>query len=139
MLSGCTIYSASAFEMLSFCWRSGAFTGLSNHQAAPAVLTFVAPVAMLGDELATQTAWHQIATGLWLLGCISWAGFIYAFFMLLTTRCLKRSPLRGLDGSWLLIVVATEALAVLGSYVDEWHCHGNRVWPAGWRPARLAA
>ena len=21
----------------------------------------------------------------------------------------------------------------------EWHCQVNRVWPAGWRPARLSA
>jgi tellurite resistance protein TehA-like permease len=95
------------------------FAELSNHQTAPAFLTFVAAVAVLGDEFAIQTAWHHIATALWFIGAVSWAGFIYAFFTLLTTRSLKPSPLNGPDGSWLLIVVATEAMAVLGSYINE--------------------
>ncbi len=90
---------------------------LSHHLTAAGFLTFVAAVAVLGNEFAILTADHRFAAGLWLIGCVAWVGLIYAFFALLTIRSEKPPRSGGPDGSWLLIVVATEALAILGTYV----------------------
>jgi tellurite resistance protein TehA-like permease len=92
---------------------------LSHHPTAAGFLTFAAAVAILGNEFAILTACPRIAAGLWLIGCVIWAGLIYAFFALLTVRPARPTQPGVPNGSWLLIVVATEALAVLGTYVGE--------------------
>ena len=58
--------------------------------------------------------------------------------------CLEVSRLARNNADWyrlldLCALTRTLIADTDGLYHPGGHCHGNRVWPAGWRPARLAA
>jgi tellurite resistance protein TehA-like permease len=90
---------------------------LTQHRTAPGFFTIVAAVAVLGDQFALQSAHREIAAALWLISSGLWVILIYAVFILLAISPRKPSLRGAFDGTWLLIVVATEALAVLGAHV----------------------
>jgi tellurite resistance protein TehA-like permease len=58
---------------------------------------------------------YRIALGLWFAGLLLWAVIMYAFFAAMTVREHKPSIEAGLNGGWLLIVVATQSISVLGT------------------------
>jgi len=97
--------------------RIGLIAELSEHRTAAGFLTIVAATVVLGEEFAVQANELAIGAGLWLAACGLWVGLVYAFFAVLTTRPRKPSLADGLDGTWLLIAVATEALTGLGTHV----------------------
>jgi tellurite resistance protein TehA-like permease len=120
------VVNVAAFAMLSALTLlrllrcpAGLFAELAQHRTAPGFLTIVAAVAVLGDQFALETGQGRVAAGLWLAGCVLWLGLVYALFLLLTTRSRKPSLRAGLGGAWLLLVVATEALSVLGTHVAD--------------------
>jgi tellurite resistance protein TehA-like permease len=97
--------------------RAALISELSQHRTAAGFLTIIAAAAVLGEEFAVQASELPIGAGLWLTACGLWVGLVYAFFAVLATRPEKTSLADGLDGSWLLVAVATEALTVLGTHV----------------------
>ena len=84
---------------------------VSQHQRAPSLLTIVAGTCVLGNQVSLLTDHQTVALGLWIVAAAIWAGLVYCPFAL-TIRPTKPALDSGLDGSWLLIVVATEALAI---------------------------
>lgn len=89
----------------------------SSHERGPGFLTMVAATSVIGSQCGA----FGVATGLmsWLLGLatILWVILLYGFLSAITLRAAKPALRQGLNGGWLLIVVATESLAVLASYV----------------------
>jgi tellurite resistance protein TehA-like permease len=90
---------------------------LSHHRRGPAFLTVVAATGVLGNEFALQTAYQEVATALWIAACGLWVLLVYALLIALTIKPAKPPIATGLDGTWLLIVVASEALSILGTHV----------------------
>jgi tellurite resistance protein TehA-like permease len=90
---------------------------LRNHRTAAGFLTAVAAVSIVGDQFVLLASNSKVAAALWLGALVLWAGLIYAFFVAMTIRPVKPPFATGLDGSWLLTVVATEALAILDTHV----------------------
>ena len=88
-----------------------------SHYRGPGFLTMVAATSVVGSQCGA----FGVATGTmpWLLGlaAVLWAGLLYAFLSAITLQSGKPPIRQGLNGGWLLIVVATESLAVLASYV----------------------
>ena len=95
---------------------SDVIADLRDHRRGPAFLTVVAGTNVLGDQISLLTSYQKIAVTLWLLGCALWVGLVYCFFAAVTTRATK-PPLAGLDGTWLLIVVAAQSSAILGAQI----------------------
>lgn len=90
---------------------------LCRHETGAGFLTFVAATGILGNQIVLLTSRLEIAAALWLIACFSWAGLVYAFVIGVTIRSEKPALLTGIDGSWLLLVVASEALTILGTHV----------------------
>ena len=90
---------------------------LTEHARGPAFLTIVAGTCVLGSQFGLMTPWMGIARALWYLGLGLWAGLVYAFFAAVTVGDPKPGLEEGLHGGWLVTVVATESLAVLGAIV----------------------
>jgi tellurite resistance protein TehA-like permease len=88
-----------------------------SHAIAPGFFTVVAGTCVLGTELVLLAAQPAAASVLWILGILLWVGLIYAFFFTMTTLPEKPPLQEGLNGSWMLIVVATQSVAILGSQV----------------------
>lgn len=88
---------------------------LEDHARAPGFFTTVAATAVTGSGCATLL--HEQALGLVLLAMavVAWVVLTYAVFTGLTIATAKPPLPRGIDGSWLLAVVATQSLAVLAA------------------------
>ena len=92
---------------------------ISNHVRGPGFFTIVAGTCVLGSQLLIVTGRYQIATVLWLLGTFLWIVIMYAFFTAMTVHENKPTIETGLNGGWLLAVVATQSISVLGTLLVD--------------------
>ena len=88
---------------------------LTDHLKSPGFFTMVAGTCTLGSQLLIQNQMVAVAWWLWGLGALLWVVFTYAVFSALTLKTVKPTLAHGISGSWLLAVVATQALAVLSA------------------------
>ena len=96
----------------------GVLSELCDHRTAPGVLTVVAAASILGDQFVLFASNHQVAAALWIGSLVLCIGLVYAFFVSMTIRRVKPSLALELDGSWLLTVVATQAIAILATHIS---------------------
>lgn len=93
------------------------FGDLVDHAKGPGYLTMVAGTCLLGSQFWLFTDWHEISVGLWALAIVLWVLIIYAFFTGAVVREPKPSLEQGINGGWLVMTVATQSIAILGSFV----------------------
>jgi tellurite resistance protein TehA-like permease len=88
---------------------------MNNHVRGPGFFTVVAGTSVLGSQLLIVAGQFRVASLLWLVALILWAVIMYTFFAAMTVRENKPTIEAGLNGSWLLVVVATQSISVLGT------------------------
>ncbi len=90
-----------------------------THELGPTFLTMVAATGLIGSQCAT----FGIAISLlpWILGLalMLWIGLMYGFLATTTLGSAKPDLEHGLNGSWFLLIVGTESVAILGSIVSR--------------------
>lgn len=59
----------------------------------------------------------QIAAGLWLFALLLYVIVVYGLFTAFTIRTNKPDLRHALNGTWLVLIVATQGVAVLGGNV----------------------
>ena len=91
---------------------------LFDHLQAPGFFTFVAACSILGSQALLIGGNVSIAMLLGAVGLIAWVGLTYTIFTVLTIKQEKPPLDRGINGGWLLAVVATQSLAVLGAQLS---------------------
>jgi tellurite resistance protein TehA-like permease len=79
--------------------------------------TVVAASCVLGTQLVIQAGAMRLASGLFVLACILYPLMIYGVFAAITVRANKPDVRHGLNGAWLVAIVATQGLSVLGGTV----------------------
>lgn len=102
---------------LARAWRfpSAFFGDLIDHRQGPGFFTFVAASCILGSQVMTIPDSPGWGLTLWLTGLVAWIGLTYTIFTALTIKERKPSLEQGINGGWLLAVVATQAIAVLAA------------------------
>ena len=86
-----------------------------HHGRAVGFFTIVAATAVLGSQtIVIAGAWGP-AAALWFAAIAAWALLTYAIFTILTVQVEKPSLAEGLNGGWLVSVVAPQSIAVLGA------------------------
>ena len=88
---------------------------INDHVRGPGFFTVVAGTCVLGSALLIVLNQARVATVLWLFGMLLWVVIMYTFFAAMTVRENKPSIEAGLNGGWLLAVVATQSISVLGT------------------------
>jgi tellurite resistance protein TehA-like permease len=88
---------------------------IQNHVRGPGFFTVVAGTCVLGSELLIVLDQHRPAMVLWSAGVALWIVIMYTFFTAMTVIENKPSIEAGLNGGWLLAVVATQSISVLGT------------------------
>ena len=88
---------------------------ISHHGRAVGFFTVVAATCVLGSQsLIVENAWRLAAT-LWIAGIVLWAVVTYSVFTALTIKADKPPLSEGINGAWLLAVVAPQSVSVLGA------------------------
>lgn len=80
-------------------------------------LTLVAGNNVLGSQFALITGSKNIAALFWVTGLVLWVLLLYTFFLVNIVKETKPALEKSISGAWLLIVVATESVAVLGAII----------------------
>ncbi len=87
---------------------------LTDHRTGPAFFTTVAGTSVLGSQFVILTDSPAAGIFFWLPGACLWLILIYTFFTAVIIRPAKPSIEKGLHGGWLVTVVSTQSLSVLG-------------------------
>ena len=90
---------------------------LGDHVRGPGFFTFSAGTCVLGTQFAVLRHEASVASALWVFGIVLWALATYAFFAAVIIKANKPSLGECIGGTWLLAVVATQSIAVLGSVI----------------------
>jgi len=106
------LWALTALRMVRYPRRF--FGDMADHLRGPGFFTMVAAANILGGQFVMLDGSHRLGWLLWGLAALLWLGLTYSIFAALTIRQDKPGLDRGLSGSWLLAVVATQSLAVLG-------------------------
>lgn len=88
---------------------------IADHVRGPGFFTVVAGTCVLGSELIIVLGDYRIAVALWMAGLLLWLVIMYSFFTSITVRENKPTIEAGLNGAWLIAVVSTQSISVLGT------------------------
>jgi len=94
---------------------SGLIAEIACQCRDPKVFSLVAATCVLGIQGVQLANNRLLGLSLWLLGLLLWIALMGVFWLLAITNESKPPLREAVHGSWLIIVVATQSLAVLGS------------------------
>ncbi len=99
-----------------FMWHRDRFlSDLIDHNRAPGFFTAVAAACILGSQWLIIFQASQLALGLWIFAILLWMLLTYTIFTGVTVKETKPTLAEGIHGGWLIAVVATQAVSVLGA------------------------
>lgn len=97
------------------CHPQRFFADMVDHLRGSGFFTMVAGTAVLGSQFMILAADYRLAMMLWAMAIGLWVGLTYTIFTAFTVKKSKPPLDQGINGAWLLAVVATQSLAVLSA------------------------
>ncbi len=91
------------------------FEDLTDHVRGPGFFTLVAGTCVLGSEFMIVATMPAVGLILWWTGVFLWVAIMYTFFTAVTVRDEKPGLEEGINGSWLIVIVATQSISILGT------------------------
>ena len=88
---------------------------LRHHARAVGFFTIVAATCVLGSQCLLVAKSFTAASAFWIAGIALWALLIYSVLAWLTVKPEKPSLADGINGGWLISVVAAQSVSVLGA------------------------
>jgi tellurite resistance protein TehA-like permease len=88
---------------------------LGDHARGPGFFTMVAGTCVLGAQFVLLAGDVLTAGILWGVGSVLWLALIYTIFTRLIVKPDKPSIETGINGAWLVTIVATQSISVLGT------------------------
>jgi tellurite resistance protein TehA-like permease len=92
---------------------------LSSHAKGAGFLTIVAGTCLVGMQYVLLSQNFSVAVFLWFFAFLLWLLIMYSFFITVITKQQKPTLEKGLNGSWLLIVVSIQSLSILSSTIQN--------------------
>lgn len=96
-------------------YRSRLIADLTSHAKGFSFLTIVAGTNVLGSATALIHGWWGVARGLWWASLALWAVLLYSTLFAVVLRHDKPELGAGINGTWFLLTVSTQSIAVLGA------------------------
>ena len=104
------------FTLARLVWHRRRFLAdLTDHNRGPGFFTTVAGTCILGSQWLILLNAPGMALSLWLFAIPLWMVLTYTIFAGVTVKEDKPSLAEGIHGGWLIAVVATQAVSVLGA------------------------
>ena len=97
------------------CHPQRFFGDMIDHLRGPGFFTTVAATGILGSQFILLGANYTIGTALWALATLLWIALTYTIFAGFTIKEDKPTLDKGINGAWLLAVVATQSIAALSA------------------------
>jgi tellurite resistance protein TehA-like permease len=91
---------------------------VGDHQRGVGFFTAVAATSVLGSQLVIVAKQERLAFAFWVVTLVLWLVLIYAVFTALTIKETKPSLDQGINGGWLVAVVATQSVSTLASILE---------------------
>jgi tellurite resistance protein TehA-like permease len=95
------------------------FADLTDHGIAPGFFTTVAGSCIIGAQLRLIGNDVRAATVFLVIGLVLWFVITYTVFTAFTIKAEKPTLQVGITGAWLIAVVATQSVAVLGALISR--------------------
>lgn len=92
---------------------------LASHDRGAGFLTVVAATALIGSEFHLRLGADSVAVAFWFFALGLWIILLNSWFAAAVMVDPKPTLDRGIDGSWFLLTVSTQSIAVLGTYVAD--------------------
>jgi tellurite resistance protein TehA-like permease len=99
------------------CFPGAVFADFASHERGPSFLTIVAANGVLGSQFAVFNCLTFLLPSLFWFSLVLWILLVYGFLTAVTVSVAKPDLAHGLNGAWLLLVVATESIAVLACFL----------------------
>jgi tellurite resistance protein TehA-like permease len=99
-------------------YRDHLIADFSHHGRAVGFFTTVAATCVLGSQAIVIIGAWQVAAFLWAAGAVLWVALVYGVFSILTVKTNKPTLEEGLNGGWLVSVVATQSVSVLATQLS---------------------
>ncbi len=96
-------------------FRDRVVADLMHHGRAVGFFTTVAATSVLGSQWLVVAGTWRLAAWLWAVAIVLWGTITYGVLALLTVKHDKPSLADGINGGWLVAVVAAQSVSVLGS------------------------
>lgn len=90
----------------------------NSHAKGAGFFTLVAGACILGIQYVLLRGNFLPAMGIWYFAFVLWLILIYAFFVLIVVKKEKPGLEKGINGIWLVIVVATQSVSILGTLLS---------------------
>ena len=103
------------FLVRSFFYFSHVLADLRDHGRGAGFFTIVAGTCLLGTQLVVVAGRPEPARVLWWIAIGFWIVIMYSFFTAVVVREQKPSLESGINGAWLIAIVATQGVSSLGS------------------------
>jgi tellurite resistance protein TehA-like permease len=92
---------------------------ISHHGRSVGFFTTVAATCVVGSQVLVIGGAWRTAAALWAFGIVLWAVVTYTVFTALTIKAEKPTLAEGINGGWLVAVVAAQSVSVLGSQLVQ--------------------
>lgn len=112
ILSGLFIYRLVVF-------REQVVADFKSYQKGPGFFTIVASLCIVGNQFILLFGNILAAKVILVVAAAAWLLISYGFFFYITVTEQKKSLKEGINGTWLLMTVATQALSVLISFLSD--------------------
>lgn len=99
-------------------YRTQIIEDFRTHARAAGFFTIVAATAVLGTEMVVRVNADGAALALWFFAAALWVTLIYAFFAVMTVLPVKPGLAEGINATWMLLVVSTQSVSVLGTLIS---------------------
>ncbi|RUW74517.1 tellurite resistance/C4-dicarboxylate transporter family protein [Mesorhizobium sp. M4B.F.Ca.ET.049.02.1.2] len=114
----CVLYAMRAWR-----YPRRFFGDMVAHLTGPGYFTTVAGTGILASQFMVLHENIVVGTALWMLAILLWVCLTYTIFTAFTVKREKPTLDKGINGGWLLAVVATQALSVssalLAARIDQ--------------------
>lgn len=118
-LLGFNVVAYAALSLLLLCrialYSRRVIADLRDHGRGPGFFTVVAGTCVLGAQLVVVAGETAAAHALWIAGIVLWLLVMYGFFTAVVVRDQKPSLEAGINGAWLIAIVATQSVSILGT------------------------
>ncbi|WP_035855704.1 tellurite resistance/C4-dicarboxylate transporter family protein [Jeotgalicoccus marinus] len=90
------------------------WSDFTNEIKGPGFFTFIAASSVIGSQLSIISNMPILGFYIWVLILFLWIVLIYSFFTILIIKKSKPLINESINGGWLLLIVSTQSLAILG-------------------------